>query len=227
MMRDTINHILERIDSAASRSGRNARDVRLMAVTKTKPAELIREAYGAGLRLFGENRVQEALSKYPGLPDDLELHLIGHLQRNKAKQAADLFSWVESIDKADTATALEKHSAESDKSMNILLEVNTSGEDSKSGFISEKDVYDFLESFDEYPHLKLRGLMTIGPYGGDEKLIRSSFRSLKNLFDSLNEELGEEKMDTLSMGMSSDFELAVEEGSTLVRVGTLLFGSRV
>ncbi|TFG61896.1 MAG: YggS family pyridoxal phosphate-dependent enzyme [Spirochaetales bacterium] len=187
---------------------------------------VIMEAYCAGARLFGENRVQEAQIKYPGLPEDIELHCIGHLQRNKAKTAADLFSWVQSIDKLETAATIEKYCADTGKIMNILLEVNTSGEAAKQGFLSERNLFECLEGLGKLPHIRLRGLMTIGPLGDDTERIRSSFRKLKLLFEQIRAEAGRPDLDTLSMGMSSDFETAVEEGATLVRIGSLLFGAR-
>ena len=196
-----------------------------MAVTKNFPRETVLAAAAAGLTLFGENRVQEAEEKFADIGVEHELHLIGHLQRNKAKSAAGVFSWVQSIDKVDTAQALEARCAEKGSVMNVLLELNTSGEAAKSGFLARGDLLAALETITSLPHLKVRGLMTVGPLSEEEARIRSSFSSLRSLFDEVR--AGAPDVDTLSMGMSGDFEIAIEEGSTLVRIGTALFGHRV
>jgi len=224
-LRKKLILVQERIGCAAERSGRDPRDVRLMAVTKGFPREIVEEAMAAGLSLFGENRVQEAEQKYIDLEARCELHLIGHLQRNKARAASGLFRCIQSIDSVDTAAALETRCAHRGKPMDILLELNTSGEQSKSGFRSRDELLACLESVAAMQHLRPRGLMTVGPLTDDEGRIRSAFASLRALF----QEIGTGSFpgfDILSMGMSGDFEAAIEEGSTLVRIGTALFGRR-
>jgi len=218
--------VRDRIAAAAARSGRAAADVRLMAVTKTFPRETVLAAAAAGLGLFGENRVQEAEEKFTDIGLDCELHLIGHLQRNKAKTAAGLFSWVQSIDKTETARALDSRCAERGSTMNVLLELNTSGEQSKSGFLSRDDLLAALDAIRGLEHLRLRGLMTVGPLTTDETAVRGSFAALRTLFEEIRTAHGLAGFDTLSMGMSGDFEIAIEEGSTLVRIGSALFGHR-
>jgi PLP dependent protein len=219
--------VRDRMESAARKAGRAPSEVRLMAVTKNFPRATVDEALAVGLDLFGENRVQEAEEKYAGLQPGPELHLIGHLQRNKAKLAAGVFSCVQSIDKQETAQALSGRCVELGRTMDILLELNTSGEQSKSGFHSPDELRAALGPIAALPGLRLRGLMTVGPLTTDERSVRASFAALKRLFDELRAERVSERFDVLSMGMSGDFAIAIEEGSTLVRIGTALFGTRV
>ena len=223
-----LRSVRQRIDAAASRAGRNPEDIRLMAVTKTFPLEYIEVARQAGLALFGENRVQEAQSKYQSLSDDseLELHLIGHLQRNKAKIAASLFRCVQSIDKPATAEALNRYCGELGRKMDILLELNTSGEESKFGIRTEEELFTLVEQIPVQTRLNIRGLMTVGPLTGNRDEIRRAFDWLADLYGQTGERYPGLALDILSMGMSGDFEVAVEEGATLVRIGTALFGPR-
>jgi hypothetical protein len=216
----------ERIAEAAARRGRDPGLVRLMAVTKTFPVSTLDAALAAGLTLFGENRVQEADEKYTGRTGQCELHLIGHLQRNKAHTASGLFHCVQSIDKVETAEALSRQCASRGRSMDVLLELNTSAEESKSGFRSAGDLLRALETIRGLPALQIRGLMTVGPLTDDSERVRAAFSSLALLFQQIRHERLLPGFDTLSMGMSGDFEIAVEEGSTLVRLGTALFGER-
>ncbi|MBN1409822.1 MAG: YggS family pyridoxal phosphate-dependent enzyme [Spirochaetales bacterium] len=222
-----LNRIKEQINSSCSLVNRNPAGVRIMAVTKTVPADKIRSAVDCGIKLFGENRVQEAESKYVSIPDGVELHLIGHLQRNKARKAVKLFSCVQSIDKFETAAILGKLAAEDGKTLDVLIEVNTSEEENKFGVRDERDFFRLLESVLSLDGLRLRGLMTVGPLCEDEEKIRNAFRSLKTLFNRASEQLSLTFFDTLSMGMSGDYQIAVEEGSTMVRIGTALFGERI
>ncbi len=219
-----------RIDAAAARCGRSGEAVRLMAVTKTFPAETVAAALEAGIRLFGENRVQEAQAKYGSLPGGLpagaELHLIGHLQRNKAAAAARLFHGVQSIDKPETARELARRLAQAGRSVKVLVEVNTSGEPGKFGLHGWEELARLTDTILELEGLTLRGLMTVGPFTEDRDRIRRAFAELRELFATLRERYPEPPLDTLSMGMSADYELAVAEGSTLVRLGTALFGGR-
>lgn len=221
-----IETVRNNIAEACRRRGRKPEDIALMAVTKTKPKQLADAAYAAGVRVFGENRVQEAEEKYAEFYREAELHLIGHLQSNKAKNAAKLFSWVQSIDKVKTARALARYCGEIGKRMNILIEINTSGEESKFGYTSKDVMFRDIDGILQFDELVLRGLMTIGPFTEDKDAIRAAFGRLKQLFDELAEGYPELTIDTLSMGMSQDYELAVEEGSTLVRLGTTIFGGR-
>ncbi len=222
---DRIAAVRGRIAAAAARAGREPEGVRLMAVTKTFPRAVVEEALAAGLALFGENRVAEAREKYAGLAS-CELHLVGHLQRNKAAAAALLFACVQSIDKPETAEALARSCAAAGRRMDVLVEYNASGEESKSGVRDRDALLACLDAVQALPALRLRGLMTVGPIGGDTLEVRRSFRLLRRLFEEVRADRKPEAFDTLSMGMSGDFEAAVEEGATLVRLGTALFGSR-
>ena len=221
---ESLANTRTRIDAAARKAGREPSDVRLMAVTKGFPREVVLEAMNAGLSLFGENRVQEAEAKFAELPGEWEMHLIGHLQTNKARAASALFACVQSIDSTHTAAALDARCAERDRSIDVLLELNTSGEEAKSGFRTRDELLAGLEAMGKMPRLRLRGLMTVGPFTDDVPKIRAAFAQLRSLFEEIHR--GMLGFDTLSMGMSGDFELAIEEGATLVRLGTALFGVR-
>ncbi len=223
---ERLAEVRGRIAEAARRAGRDPGSIALMAVTKGFPREIVQEALAAGLSLFGENRVQEAEDKFVGLAGPAELHLIGHLQRNKARNAAALVSCVQSIDKVETAVALDTRAAEQGKTIDILLELNTSGEASKSGFSSREELLYGLDAIVRLGSLRVRGLMTVGPLTDDAGKVRASFAHLRSLFDELRSGATIPRFDMLSMGMSGDFELAIEEGSTLVRIGTALFGQR-
>ncbi len=225
-LRAALPGVRERIQKAARRAGRDPSEVRLMAVTKGFPKETAEAVITAGITLLGENRVQEAEQKYGEITGSFELHLIGHLQRNKARTALGLFSCIQSIDKTETAAALESRLAETGKTMDILLELNTSGEPSKSGFGSRDDLLSALDALGRFSHLKLRGLMTVGPLTEDVTAVRRCFASLRRLFQEIRAGGSFQFFDTLSMGMSGDFETAIEEGSTLVRIGTALLGQR-
>ena len=225
-IRNNINEVLEEISEAAEKAGRDPESVRLMAVTKTKPAEYVDAAYNAGMRLFGENRVNELEDKFSVKRDSSEVHLIGHLQRNKAKKAAFYADSIDSIDKYSTAKEINKYCMEINKTMNILLEYNTSDEDSKSGFLNEKDFFETVDKIRELEFVKIRGLMTIAPFTDNEKDVASSFKMLSVLYKKMDVRHPDLKIDTLSMGMSSDFRIAIQEGSTIIRIGTRLFGAR-
>jgi pyridoxal phosphate enzyme (YggS family) len=225
--------IRERLAAAALRSGRKSEDVSLMAVTKFHPVEAVEEAYGAGLRLFGENRVQEAEGKFPAFlaaHPDARLDLIGSLQSNKAKKALALFSRVESVDSLELLKELNKRALAAPRRLEILLELHT-GEDSKAGFenldslLAAAEYLSGLES-SHSGGLTLRGLMTMAPFTTDQPSVRASFRALRAAFEAVKARFAFSAFDTLSMGMTNDFEIAVEEGSTLVRIGTAIFGSR-
>jgi PLP dependent protein len=217
--------IRERIARAAERAGRRAEEIILVAVSKTFPAEAICAAYEVGLREFGENRVQEFEAKHPKLTDlDATWHLIGHLQSNKAKRAAQLFSRVDSVDSLALAQKLDLAADDDEKRLPVLIEVHLGGESTKSG-VAEADLPALAEGISALAHLDFRGLMTVPPYSEDAERVRPYFRKLRELRDQLSQRLGI-RLPTLSMGMSHDFEVAIEEDSTEIRIGTALFGQR-
>ncbi|MFQ3619743.1 MAG: YggS family pyridoxal phosphate-dependent enzyme [Spirochaetales bacterium] len=221
-----LSYVQERIRNACQRAGRKEDEVRLMAVTKLQNWDSVLETYQAGIRIFGENRVQEAKSKYSNPLKDMELHLIGPLQSNKAKYIPSLFQWVDSIDRFAIAEELEKRLAKLEFTLQVLLELNTSGEATKSGYTSYDLLLRDVDRILRLPHLNIRGLMTLGPLTTDQNQIRKAFRTLYQTYEDLKQRYPEVLWDTLSMGMSGDFEIAIEEGSTLIRLGTLLFGER-
>jgi pyridoxal phosphate enzyme (YggS family) len=227
---DNIAMVRERIHAAAKRAGRDPDGVTLMAVSKTVPPELIRAAYLAGVRVFGENRVQEFSEKVGALRNlsNAEWHLIGHLQTNKATKAAELFSAVDSIDSLRLAQKLNSAAQQVGKKLGVLIEVNVGGENAKTGVAPEsKELEEILKAAPLLGHLEISGLMAIPPLTDDPQEARPYFRKLRDL----KEEIGRSRlpgvsMNVLSMGMSHDFEIAIEEGSTCVRVGTAIFGER-
>jgi pyridoxal phosphate enzyme (YggS family) len=227
---ENIVLVRERIAAAARRVGRNPDEVTLMGVSKTFPVESIREAYSAGLRVFGENRVQEFSGKATALRDlsDSEWHLIGHLQTNKAAKALELFDAVDSVDSVRTAEKLNSMAAGAGKTLPVLIEINVGGESAKSGVALGSDELELLlQGAPRWGNLTIRGLMTVPPYTEDPKGSRAYFRQLRQIRDGIAARgLPKIGMAVLSMGMSHDFEVAIEEGSTCVRVGTAIFGER-
>jgi pyridoxal phosphate enzyme (YggS family) len=225
MIADAIKRVEERIAAAARRAGRDLGEIRLMGVSKLQEPSAIEEAWAGGIRLFGENRVQEAARKFSGfkgLHPETELHMIGSLQRNKAKTAASLFDCIESVDRDELIAELGKFRVSGEKPLEILLELHT-GEDSKAGYPDEDSLFRAAEKALALPSLALKGLMTMAPFTGDASQIRASFRALVGARDKLRARFPECGWSCLSMGMSNDFEIAVEEGSTLLRIGTALF----
>ncbi|HRS04762.1 MAG TPA: YggS family pyridoxal phosphate-dependent enzyme [Treponema sp.] len=224
-VRDNVSRIEERIQRACDRAGRNREAIRLMAVSKFQSLESIKEAYEAGIRLFGESRVQEARAKFgfttTGLAD-MELHCIGQLQRNKVKNALELFSCIQSVDRNELILELARQCERESNTIDILLELHT-GESSKTGYPDVDRLTEAVELALSYPLLHLRGLMTMAPYTDDSRLIRQSFRQLAEAQRTLIQRFPGIDMGVLSMGMSNDFEIAIEEGSTLLRIGTALF----
>lgn len=219
---ENLNEVERRIAAAAERSGRAAAEIRLVVVTKTQPVGRIQAAVAAGAAEIGENYVQEAEEKLGALTPPLPVrHLIGHLQRNKAGKAAALFDMVQSVDSVALATALGRRAAELNRVLDVLVEVNIAREASKFG-VSEEEALEMAGEIAGTPGVRLRGLMGIGPLTGDAAATRASFRRLRGLF----EQLPAEQRQVLSMGMTGDFETAIEEGSTMVRVGTAIFGAR-
>lgn len=219
---ENLSQVRSRIKTAAEKAGRDPAAIKLVAATKDVPVELIKEALSAGLTDIGENRVQEAASKFDALSgQSVNWHMIGHLQTNKVKQALKIFSVIQSVDSEKLADEIASNSL---KSIEIFLEVNTSGEQSKYGVAPEKAL-DLAKAISQKPGLSLTGLMTVGPLTEDEKATRKSFKMLAGLFGQIKElNLTGVELKYLSMGMSSDFELAIEEGSNLVRVGRAIFG---
>lgn len=227
---DQLTILKERIAAAARRAGRNPGEIALMAVSKTVSAAAILEAYEAGQRLFGENRVQEFADKYPKLAvlKDAEFHMIGHLQSNKAAKAAEIFHAVDSIDSTKLAQRLNDAAQKLNKTLDVLIEINVGGEDVKSGLAPDSPEIDSILSHSrEWEHMRIRGLMTVPPYTEDPEGARPYFRNLRELRDRLAaRNWPSVSLDVLSMGMSHDFEVAIEEGSTCLRIGTAIFGER-
>ena len=230
IIKENLENIRYRISEAEKKSGRAEGSVKLMAVSKFHPAEAVLEAYNAGQLLFGENRVQEASEKFPPLLaqyPEIQVQMIGQLQSNKVKKAVSFASCIQSVDRFDLLKEIEKQCAKLDRKIEILFEVHT-GEESKSGYTSEQALIESVEACakGEFPHINPCGFMTMAPFTEDEKLIRKSFISLRELSEKLCTQFPELPLTELSMGMSGDFEIAIEEGSTLVRVGTAIFGER-
>jgi pyridoxal phosphate enzyme (YggS family) len=223
--------VRERVAEAARRAGRRPEEIALMAVTKTHPPERIREAYAAGLRLFGENRVQEFAGKAAALADleGAEWHMIGHLQTNKAGKAAELFGAVDSVDSVKLAEKLDAAARNLGKKVGALIEINVGGETAKSGVAPDSDELEaLLTTAPRFEAVEFRGLMTVPPFTDDPEDARPYFRALRELRDAIAaRKLPAVGLGVLSMGMSHDFEVAIEEGSTCVRVGTAIFGQRI
>ena len=219
-----LNRVRNEITQAAKVSGRNVTDVELVAVTKTHPAEVVREAIGAGQVVFGESKVQEARAKIPLLPSHLRWHFIGHLQKNKIRHALPLFEMIHSVDSLDLAQAIDRIAQEDGSHPRILLEVNVAGEGSKFGF-KATTLRAELESLLLLSRLSIEGLMCIPPLAEEAEASRKYFVELRELRDAIEKEF-QVKLPQLSMGMTNDYSVAVEEGATFVRVGTAIFGER-
>jgi pyridoxal phosphate enzyme (YggS family) len=227
---ENVAHLRERIASSARRSGRNPDEITLMAVSKTVQPELIREAYDSGIQQFGESRVQEFAAKAEALRDfkDADWHMIGHLQSNKAAKAVEIFSTVDSLDSLRLAERLNLSAQASRKKISVLIEINVGGEAAKSGVAPDsRELEELLLAASRFDHLDFRGLMTVPPFTNDPQQARPYFRKLRELRDRIaTRRLPNIRMDVLSMGMSHDYEIAIEEGSTCVRIGTAIFGER-
>lgn len=226
-MTDIATHLAEvhrQIEAAAARAGRDPATVRLVAVSKTHPAEAVVAAAEAGQRVFGESRVQESRDKIPACPAGLDWHFIGHLQKNKVRQALPLFGFFHSIDSTPLAAAIDRIAGETNKPVEGLLEVNVSGEETKHGFRPDQLRAEF-PALTKLPNLRIRGLMTMAPYSDNPEDARPVFRALRELRDELQAEHNH-PLPELSMGMSGDFQPAIEEGATLVRIGSSIFGAR-
>lgn len=221
-----IAMIRERMARAAVRSGHDPESIRLMAVSKTVEPDRIRMALQAGITLLGENYVQEAREKIPAVGRDVQWHMIGHLQTNKVKYVVNLFDWIHSVDRLELATELDRRAGQHNRKLNILIEVNVSGEASKNG-AAPAQVLELARNISALPHLNLRGLMTMPPYSENPESSRPYFTALRNLRDEIRASaVPGVSMDELSMGMTDDFEVAIEEGATIIRVGRAIFGER-
>ena len=226
MVQENISKVEKKINAACSRAGRSQEDVTLIAVSKTKPIEMIEEALACGKREFGENKAQELKQKYEALSKDIKWHFIGHLQTNKVKYVVGRACLIHSVDSYHLAETIETESAKRDVISHILIEVNVAQEDSKFG-IHEEEAMELVCAVAKLPHIKIEGLMTIAPFVENPEQNRKIFRKLYKLsVDIASKNIDNVSMGALSMGMTNDYEVAVEEGATYVRVGTAIFGSR-
>lgn len=226
MIKDNIAYVKQQIKSACAEASRNAEDVTLIAVSKTKPVEMLQEAYETGCRDFGENKVQELIEKYEVLPKDIRWHMIGHLQRNKVKYIVDKVFLIHSVDSLRLAEEISKEAQKKQVICRILIEVNVAEEDSKFGTTKEQ-VLSLIREIADLPNVEIKGLMTIAPICDDPEENRDYFEQLRKLSVDINtENIDNVSMDILSMGMTGDYTVAVTEGATMVRVGTGIFGER-
>jgi len=225
-IKENLTEVRKKMEEACARAGRDPKEVTLIAVSKTKPMEMLMEAYENGSRDFGENKVQEILEKRPKLPEDARVHMIGHLQTNKVGQVIDKAVLIHSVDSVHLAEKIEKEAAKRDMTAKILLEVNVAREESKFGLFLE-DVVPALETIGKFPHVEVKGLMTIAPNVENAEENRKYFKKLYQLYvDIKSKNIDNGTMSELSMGMTGDYEVAIEEGATMIRVGTGIFGSR-
>ena len=226
MIQNNLRTVEENISAACKRSGRERDDVTLIAVSKTKPVEMLREAYDLGCRDFGENKVQELVDKYDKMPEDVRWHMIGHLQRNKVKYIVDKVYMIHSVDSLRLAEEISKEAVKKNVTVSILVEVNVAGEESKFGITAE-EAATLVENIAQLPNIVVKGLMTIAPYVEDSEENRLYFAKLKQIYvDIIHKNIDNVFMEELSMGMTGDYEVAIEEGATYVRVGTGIFGER-
>ncbi|MCJ7656564.1 MAG: YggS family pyridoxal phosphate-dependent enzyme [Candidatus Atribacteria bacterium] len=224
VIKNNLDIIKEKIKKAALKANRSSEEIKLVAVTKTATIEQIKEAISAGIKIIGENKVQEAKEKYQILTADTEWHLIGHLQTNKVKYAIEIFDCIQSVDSIKLAKEIDKRSLQFGKTTNVLVEVNVSGEETKYG-IKPEEVELFLKEISEFSGIRVRGLMTIAPIEKDKEEVRPYFRKLKEISKEIkSKNIKNVKMDYLSMGMTDDFEVAIEEGANMIRIGRGIFG---
>ncbi len=222
-----IAHVRSSIEEAAERSGRNATEITLVAVSKTQPLALIKQAYALGITTFGENRVQEALAKIDEFhPTEIHWHMIGHVQRNKATKVVGAFDCIHSVDSLALAQLLNRQAAHIQRRQAVLLQVNVSGEENKEGMTAEEALGTAAQIV-ALPHLEVQGLMTVAPLVADPAQTRPVFRALRLLRDRLRHEVTACSWQHLSMGMTDDYQIAIEEGATIVRIGRAIFGKRV
>ena len=226
MLETQLKEVEAKIQAACDRAGRKREEVTLIAVSKTKPIEMLQEAYDLGVRVFGENKVQEITAKYDALPDDIHWHMIGHLQTNKVKYIIDKVELIHSVDSLHLAKQIEKEAVKKGVDAQILVQVNIAQEDTKFG-IDGPEVMSLVEEISKFPHVHIRGLMTSAPFVANPEENRCYFKKLHKLFVDIREKnIDNVSMDILSMGMTNDYEVAIEEGATMVRVGTGIFGAR-
>lgn len=226
MLKENLKSVDGKITEACIRSGRARDDVTLIAVSKTNPVETLQEAYDLGVRIFGENKVQELCDKYEALPKDIKWHMIGHLQRNKVKYIIDKVDLIHSVDSIRLAETIDKEAAKHGITANILIEVNVAKEESKFGLMPE-ELDEFIEKIADFSHVNVKGLMTIAPFVDNPEKNRPIFEHLHKLsVDIAKKNIDNVNVSILSMGMTNDYEVAIEEGATMVRVGTGIFGAR-
>ncbi len=226
MLKENLESVEERIQAACDRAGRKREEVTLIAVSKTKPVSMLQEAYDLGVRIFGENKVQEIRDKYEALPKDIEWHMIGHLQTNKVKYIVDKVKLIHSVDSLKLAETIEKEAEKHNCTADILLEVNVAEEESKFGLKTE-EVLPLYDEIRQYSHINVRGLMTIAPFVDNPEKNRTIFADLHKLYVDIKEKnIDNDTVSILSMGMTNDYEVAIEEGATMVRIGTGIFGAR-
>lgn len=226
MLRDNLKEVENNIALACKRAKRDRKEVSLIAVSKTKPLSMLEEIYGEGIRDFGENKVQELCDKYDSMPKDIRWHMIGHLQRNKVKYLVGKVFLIHSVDSLRLAKTIEEESAKKDCITDILIEVNVAKEESKFG-IAKEEACRLIEEISLFEHIRIKGLMTIAPFVDNPEDNREIFRQLKKLsVDIGKKNMNNVNMDILSMGMTGDYQVAIEEGAAMVRVGTGIFGQR-
>ncbi|WP_019228527.1 YggS family pyridoxal phosphate-dependent enzyme [Sedimentibacter sp. B4] len=227
-IKENIDEIIKRKNEAALRCGRNPEDITIIAVSKTVDGSRAREAVMGGLENLGENRVQEIMNKYDELQDlQVKWHMIGHLQKNKVKYIIDKVEFIHSVESIELAAEINKRASQHNIISNILIELNIGEEESKFG-INEISVYEFVSSMEQFENIKVMGLMTVAPYCENPEDVRWVFKKMKEIFDKISSmNLKNTQMKYLSMGMTNDFEIAIEEGSNIVRIGTAVFGKRI
>lgn len=226
MVAENLAQVQKNINESCNKINRDPNEVTLIAVSKTKPVEMLKEAYDAGARVFGENKVQEIVDKYDQMPSDVKWHMIGHLQRNKVKYIIDKVALIHSVDSIRLAETIEKEATKHNITANILIEVNVAKEESKFGLMPE-ELDEFIDKIKDFKHIQVKGLMTIAPFVENPETNREIFRSLRKLsVDISNKNVDNVNVSILSMGMTNDYTVAVEEGATMVRVGTGIFGAR-
>lgn len=226
MLAENLKEVEKRIQEACDRAGRSRDEVTLIAVSKTKPVSMLQEIYQEGVRDFGENKVQELTDKYETMEKDIHWHMIGHLQRNKVKYIVDKVKLIHSVDSIRLAETIEQEAAKKDVIVNILIEVNVAEEESKFGLKTD-EVEELVRKVAEFPHIKVKGFMTIAPFVENPEENRNVFATLRKLsVDIAKKNIDNVSIEILSMGMTNDYEVAIEEGATMVRVGTGIFGAR-
>ena len=221
MLADKLNLVKKNIEEACDTAGRSPQEVTLIAVSKTKPVEMLKEAYDAGARVFGENKVQEIVNKYDQMPSDVQWHMIGHLQRNKVKYIIDKVTLIHAVDRYSLLKEIEKQAAKRDLEMPVLIQVNIAKEESKHGFEVE-EIDEVFNSLKDYPHVKVRGLMMMAPHIESSETERY-FKMTQELLQRLQKDYPMYQLDQLSMGMSNDYHEALKHGSTMIRIGSALF----